>query len=264
MLKPTKKGLVNLPLGDSPFGCVYYVIPPTKRHSIRLARFELEDKDLIFKEFDCPEWGQWHLEILPHLRPLGVTSVTGTPRILGWRNSNITNESFYIPIGDQNGFKSLEAIIASPFYFPLLKIQPPPTLLFKPLWGGMNKAVRRVGARPLSALEIWLPSREETTTHINKIARGDISPNSVLKINWKLRFQKMTSCCFVLPKYRQLIYWITTNTLFTGKILHHVSSKGFCHSSSYDHTIIRSYDHTDHTIRAQNRSYDRMIRMIIN
>ena len=216
------------PLGDSPFGCVYYVIPPTKRHSIRLARFELEDKDLIFKEFDCPEWGQWHLEILPHLRPLGVTSVTGTPRILGWRNSNITNESFYIPIGDQNGFKSLEAIIASPFYFPLLKIQPPPTLLFKPLWGGMNKAVRRVGARPLSALEIWLPSREETTTHTNKIARGDISPNSVLKINWKLRFQKMTSCCFVLPKYRQLIYWITTNTLFTGKILHHVSSKGFC------------------------------------
>ena len=92
----------------------------------------------------------------------------------------------------------------------------------------MNKAFRRIGVRPLNALEIWFPSREETITHNNKIAEGDIPPTSVLKINWKLRFQKMTTCCFVLPKYRQLIYWITTNTLCTGKVLHHVSGKGFC------------------------------------
>jgi hypothetical protein len=40
--------------------------------------------------------------------------------------------------------------------------------------------------------------------------------------------QKIVSCPFVLPKYRQLIYWITTGTLCTGKIMQHFTDRGKC------------------------------------
>ena len=92
----------------------------------------------------------------------------------------------------------------------------------------MNKLIRRVGSKPLNALEIWDPSKEETLIHNIKIAEGDIPPDYPLKINWKVRFQKIATCCFILPKYRQLIYWITTNTLCTGKRIHQYSARGFC------------------------------------
>jgi hypothetical protein len=80
------------------------------------------------------------------------------------------------------------------------------------------KKVRKLPYKLLPQLESWPPSQEES-------AGGN-------EINWPAKRMKVImSCPFMMPKYRQLVYWITTKTLMDGKRLKHMPlnpSKGVC------------------------------------
>lgn len=57
--------------------------------------------------------------------------------------------------------------------------------------------------------------------------------------------QRIINCPFIGPKYRQLIYWITTDTLCSGTRLHHYSPRGMCPHCTSDSgdPIIASWRH---------------------
>ena len=214
---------------ESSIGDIYYIIPSTKKAPKRLAYFTCEGNALIFSGFDSLDWGPWEQDIVPNLRPLSVSCASGLPILIGWADLSLGNDSFRVPLGsDPKAYKSIEQYISSVYYNALLKITPPPTHRFKPLFGALNRALRKVGLVPLPALLIWTPSRGEIQAHQAKLAKGMALPESNPKINWKLRFKKIANCAFVMPKYRQLIYWITTNTICSGKQLRHFSGRGFC------------------------------------
>ncbi len=213
---------------DSPpdFGDVYFIIPPTKSQPMRLAYFTNNDCVLQFDSFDSPDWGDWAKEILPNLRPLAVSCVSCHPIIIGWADTVLSNSSFIIPNQSANANSDLESLIC-PVYAYLNKGLPPPSSP-KPNFGQLNKRLRNLNAKPLYALERWTPSIAEIDKHNIKINQGDLPPSAKCEINWRYRFQKIVNCPFVQPKYRQLIYWITTDTLCTGKQLVHYSPRGLC------------------------------------
>ena len=50
-----------------------------------------------------------------------------------------------------------------------------------------------------------------------------------IKPNWKVIFKKLRNCTFLSPKYRQLVYQITTNSVIDGVKLHTINPlKGIC------------------------------------
>ena len=82
----------------------------------------------------------------------------------------------------------------------------------KPTFNSLFKKIRKLGFKTLNALEKWPPSEEEIKAHKDK--DSDPTPN------WAVRMKYNTNCTFLDPKYRQLIYYVTTNTIIDGLRLH--------------------------------------------
>ena len=209
-------------------GDIYYIIPSNKQREMSLIYFEVYDNQLRFSEKSNPSWGDWQQEILPNLRSLAISCTSGLPRILGWSDQNLNLNMFKPPQHEGHNTSTIESMVASTQYSVLNHGKPTPTKRIKPTFNILNKKIRYSNSKPLQALMYWKPSKGEHQAHKDKVELKKIPPGTPLKINWQHRMQKIINCPFVKPKYRQLIYWITTGTLCTGKQLRHFSPRGMC------------------------------------
>ena len=82
--------------------------------------------------------------------------------------------------------------------------------------------MRLQGCKTLKQLEPWPPSVQEKELHQARNAAGPARPN------WPKRLRAIQHSPFLLPKYRQLIYWITTDSVLDGNRLIRTSIKGRC------------------------------------
>jgi exonuclease III len=214
-------------------GDIYYIPIPDKGE---LSIMYFEDREGILTYVSTSKnsnWGDWQTQILPNLRPLEVSCVSGHPRVLGWADQIITNNTFQFPVerGPKETPKTIETVVASATYTLLNEsqiIKLKCNLKMKPNFSALNKKLRHCHSKPLKALEMWQPTEREKSIHNTKIKEKKIPPGTPCTINWQLRMQKIINCPFVLPKYRQFIYWITTGTLCTGKVLRHYTDRGDC------------------------------------
>ena len=209
-------------------GDIYYITPASKQRDVSLIYFEQNENVLEYSGKSNPSWGDWKHEIMPNLRPLAVSCTSGLPRVLGWSDQNLNLHMFMPPSQRGHGTSTIESMVASTQYSALNNGKPTPTQRIKPTFGILNQKTRYADSKPLHALLQWKPSREEHQVHNDKIELKKIPPGTPLNINWQYRMQKITNCPFVKPKFRQLIYWITTGTLCTGKQLRHFSPRGIC------------------------------------
>ena len=235
------------PNETSPIGDIYYIITPLKNRKLSLLYFREEDDTLVYDSPSNHSWGDWETELLPNLRPLEVTCISGLPRVLGWADQVNGPNSFVVPNTPQNKqiVSTLETIISSKTYtkfesgaFETLRRE-------KPEFGALNKKLRAINSRPLPFLDRWTPSEQEINKHNDDIAEKKKPPGSICQIDWQRRMQIITNCPFVGAKYRQLIYWITTGTLCTGKQLQHHSPRGKCphctETATWQHMFFTCY-----------------------
>ena len=207
---------------------IYYVYEDNSRNSNKqLAYFDFNDD-----EHDSPislkytsensgansnEWDDWENAILPDLIPIRVSAIQGKPRPLGFTRSSFGADMFLVHrrVNSREEAVDIEKSIATSFHSNVLgNIS---TTQYKPHFNTLFKKVRKLPYKLLPQLESWPPSQEES-------AGGN-------EINWAKRMKVIMNCPFMMPKYRQLVYWITTKTLMDGKRLKHMplsSSKGVC------------------------------------
>lgn len=116
------------------------------------------------------------------------------------------------------GRYTVELTICSANY---TSISSAPTEYHKPQYNTLFKSVRRANSKFIDYLKRWPPSPEEIKNH-----RGKPPP---IKVNWKQRLKRLRNCTFLGPKYRQLIYQITTNSVIDGVRLHKTNPlRGIC------------------------------------
>lgn len=190
-------------------GDVYYSLK-TKDDKQRLVYFEFESDShthLVKQSVDSDEWGDWENEILPNLKPLNVSCVSGLPRIIGWRDSSFCPHTFFVKgMTNPNSSDpiSLEFAISGSSYFDMVSTNNISTYN-KPKYNSVFKKIRKSGFSLLPSLSSWPISKYEMKEAENY--------NGVPKINWAKRLKLIANCSFIAPKYRELIYWITTKSL---------------------------------------------------
>ena len=151
-------------------------------------------------------WGNWREDILPKLSHLRVSVLAGAPTVLGWGDEVIGPSSFHLIKQDKYEYpKSLEVMLVPSFY----QSKKLNDRVIKIKFNSAFKALRGQEYKPLPELTRWPATKEEAR---NCRARGvESSPN------WKKRFKNIHNARHMLPKYRQLIYWITTDSLLDGR-----------------------------------------------
>ena len=163
------------------------------------------------------EWDDWENAILPDLIPIRVSAIQGKPRPLGFTRSSFGADMFRVHrrVNSREEAVDIEKSIATSFHSNVLgNIS---ATQYKPHFDTLFEKVRKLPYKLLPQLESWPPSQEES-------AGGN-------EINWAKRMKVILNCPFMMPKYRQLVYWITTKTLMDGKRLKHMPlspSKGVC------------------------------------
>ena len=194
---------------DDPVGDIYYKYVDkegniTLYHYIQVNETHLE---IDSSSNDLSErWLEWRTSILPYLRALKVSCVSGLPVRIGWANAIISLADFLIPIKEERKMRStVEQAIATSNYS---NIRNKPTIRYKPLFNNLFRSIRKFNSKPLEQLENWPPSQGEIEKHGKKL--GPVF------INWTLRLKKLRNCTFIGPKYRQLIYQITTDSVVDG------------------------------------------------
>jgi hypothetical protein len=168
----------------------------------------------------------WITSILPSMRPISVTLLTGTPRMIGWSDEYISPATFIVPVSKKSR-PTIEEIVGSGYYLPLHAGTHPNDIPdpIKPCFSKLNKKLRRLGQKPLAALAAWPVTDTDVRHHANLKRRGQPV------IDWAYRLKAVHNCPFLLPKYAQLIYWITSDTLKSGKWLiksHITKASGMC------------------------------------
>jgi hypothetical protein len=206
------------------FGDIYYIRAQTKEKNMQLIHFKQKGDILVIDSLSDSSWGDWQNDILPNLRPLQVTCISGYPRLLGWADFALGPDTFTLKGGGPKG-PSIEALIANRTHHLLKERLPINTCRIKPDFSSLNKKIRHTSKKPMPYLSRWNPSIEELRVHATKSNSTSSAP---CQINWQNRFQHIINCPFVGAKYRQFIYWITTGTICTGKQLKHYSPKGLC------------------------------------
>ena len=200
-------------------GDIYYFDKgkkPKDLNSWHLYWFEVADDNttLFIQGWNLdPGWPKdWRSSLLPNLRPLAVSTVSGSPRLIGWADDSLSTLNFTVPTPKP---KSLELIICADYYY-LFKLGSSTSMIpssIKPTFRNCNKLLRNLGSLPLPKLSDWPITHIDTTHHLIKKLYGTPS------IDWTYRFKHIHNCSFLLPKYSQLIYYITTNTLKSGQWL---------------------------------------------
>jgi len=162
------------------------------------------------------DWATDWAPELSSLRAVAVSAISGKPRVLGWGDSTPHMMHFRPPGPD----KPLEREIAASFYHTLCG-DPEQTVdvYFKPSFTTINKAVRGQLSSPLPELQQWQPNADDINAHQELIDQGRAKPGSPCTLNWKEIFKLLWNCVFIQPKYKQLLYWIITNTSHTCRHL---------------------------------------------
>jgi hypothetical protein len=83
--------------------------------------------------------------------------------------------------------------------------------------------VRYTKFNKLPELNVWTPTTKELAIH----AASEFA-NLPCTIKWSTRMKAIEQCVFLLPKYRQLIYWITTDSTMSGDRIKAFSQKWKC------------------------------------
>ena len=160
-------------------------------------------------------WDGWQLW-RSDLRPLRVSCASGTPMLLGWRDKTHGVDMFSAPGMKGRPLELTLCPSTSPSRFT-------PKFPIKPNFNTLFKAIRQAPFSQLPALTPWLPTEFEKEAH-----RRGPNPLAPCKVNWRTRLTKLHNCEFMLPKYKQLIYWITTDSLMAGKRIAHFSDRATC------------------------------------
>jgi hypothetical protein len=88
------------PTLDDPTGDIYYKTTDSNdRVSLHYFEFAIDDShlNLISPSNDnSPDWIGWENDILPNLRPLNVTCVSGLPFLHGWADRTINMIDFIV------------------------------------------------------------------------------------------------------------------------------------------------------------------------
>jgi hypothetical protein len=91
--------------------------------------------------------------------------------------------------------------------------------------------VRDTLSTPLPQLQNWQPTPADKELHEEKIKTRQIPPDSVCEIDWPKILKQMWNSVFIHPKFKQLIWWITTSTIHTGNTVNiYRPGRGFCPS----------------------------------
>ena len=98
----------------------------------------------------------------------------------------------------------------------------------QPSFHGLNHSIKWARSQQLPALNDWPPSPDELKAHNKRVAKGALPPTAVCKPDWPVRMQAIHNCLFVLAKYKQFVYWITTKTLRDGARVAAYSPRGIC------------------------------------
>ena len=110
-----------------------------------------DDGDSLFPQGwdkDPTGWPpDWRTSLLPNLRPLAVSIVSGIPRLLGWADEVLSPLNFTVPIPKPKTIESLVGVS----YYSLLKLGTPYHTLPecpKPAFNNCNKLIRTLGMTP--------------------------------------------------------------------------------------------------------------------
>ena len=157
---------------------------------------------------------------------LAVTVLDNTPHILGWADEVVSPDSFAVPVSAKNT-PTLERLAGSKFYSAMANAPPPETVPYtvKATWQQANHKLRRLCIEPLPALSAWPVTDTDRDWH--QLQKRSGPP----VIDWANRLKAIHNCPFLLKKYSQLIYLITTDKLKSGQWI--IQSKlkdsnGFC------------------------------------
>ena len=209
---------------DDPIGDIYYkTTDNNNKVSLHYFEFAIDDSHLRLvssSSANSPDWLEWETNILPNLRPLKVTCISGLPFLNGWADRTLNMIDFIVPKKDQSDdkIKLVELTICSANY---TNISSNPTKYHKPQYNTLFRSIRKANSDFIEYLQRWPPSPEEIKNH-------DDRPPPV-KVNWKERLKRLRNCTFLGPKYRQLIYQITTNSVIDGARLHKTNPlRGLC------------------------------------
>ena len=127
-----------------------------------------------------PDWIGWENDILPNLRPLKVTCVSGLPFLNGWADRTINTIGFIVPKKDQSDDKNtlVELTMCSANY---TNISASPTKYCKPQYNTLFRSIRKANSDFIDYLKRWPPSSEEIKNHHDK--------PPPIKVNWKERLK---------------------------------------------------------------------------
>ena len=120
---------------DDPIGDIYYKTTGSDdKVSLRYFEFAIDDSHLHLissSNDNSPDWIGWENDILPNLRPLKVTCVSGLPYLNGWADRTINMIDFIVPKKVQSDDKNtlVELTMCSVNY---TNISASPTKYYKP------------------------------------------------------------------------------------------------------------------------------------
>ena len=208
-----------------PFNLIHFFQP---REGEEATFSHRTGEELVWESQSDPDQGDWEDWITDQdsLRTLAVSAVSGKAKALGWGDSTPSLHHFKVRGSDQ----SVEHMVAASYYN-TLKEEPSSTnkRTFKPDFSSVNRKVRQLSSTPHPALQDWQPSDADITKHQEMINKGKRPAGSPCKMNWKEIFKMLWNCVYVHPKYKQLLYWVITNTIHTGSSVNRWNpGRGLC------------------------------------
>ena len=201
--------------------------------------------------------------ILTTLDPIAVSVLSGAPLYLGWKQDRLTPDCFQLKHTQSTDIHTrplntvtIESTAGAPYYSQFPAPQPSmlgipgfdgfddltlligtvsyPTPKKYPVFRLVTKILRAQGLDPLPALATWQVTDYDKKYWQQGVDSKKVGFSGPPRIDWKHRFKILHNCPYLLPKYTQLIYWITTHTLTSGgrlnKFQHHRARCPYCNA----------------------------------
>ena len=177
----------------------------------------------------APGWGNWEQNLLPELRQLDLSLLSGKPSVPRWADQVLSTNDFLIPRGRNKTLTSLERVGAYAFY----KDENGPALLKE---GKLKVKTNAAGARYRKSntklwhkLDRWKPTRWDKARGA-ELASQSGNHSLPLRVHWEHKIPAPINSQVLLPKFVQLLYWLITGTLTDGIRRHRIKmpDAGLC------------------------------------
>ena len=109
ILKIITKGASNVEAGDGwyaveticvndPIGDIYFR-SKGKNKRVELHHYEYDSDPTYIEHISSSNdsWGDWENDIIPSLKPLNVSCISGFPRLIGWAECTFSPNHFLLP-----------------------------------------------------------------------------------------------------------------------------------------------------------------------